>query len=326
MALQPFTPRLRRLKQILNSPRAQNLQISVLAAIIMLLGLVLTFYNEAYLFLSKYAVRPELLPLPLLVVLIWTVLQVALMGREADKSGTQSQVLSAIRHEHLQEWILSRHAMVDFFGEASRPLKRWASVGDATSTLAQWILSAQPNVRLEILAFSTETFLQPCIDAAREIAVSKAHLDQVDIRILVRDPSTQWLIPYIADQRADEEYVRDLKARFQQARDSWEGLILSEFAKVLPASKIRLEMKVYPFEPVFKGIVVDRRVGLVGVYPVDTTTWRDIRDVWDYLGHKAPMVEISKTAKSPFGASLFEMFLRWFDTLWRISRPVKPSR
>jgi len=218
---------------------------------------MLTFSNEVYVFLSRYTPRPEILPFPMLVPLIWIIFEVAILERSSTKEEGVMQSLAVIRHWHLHEWILSRQTMLRFFIEGSRESDQWKSVAAATPTLAEWILSAQPDLQLDILAFSTETFLPACLDAARAIAAQpQPTLQQVGIRILVRDTRVDWLVPYLTDMRADQQYVADLKGRFLHQQSNWSGLILREFGRILPTSKIHLDMRVYPFEPVFKGLVI----------------------------------------------------------------------
>jgi hypothetical protein len=314
---QKSQPRVRRLIQILKSRRVQSLQVSVLAFILFVFSLLLTFSDAFYLILSRYTPRPEILPFPMLVPLIWIVFQVAMLEREAEREGQMPQALSVVRRAHLQEWILSRETMLRLFIEGSSHSEQWKSVASATPALVEWILSSQPDLHLDILAFSTETFLPVCLDAARAMVTQpEPKIQQVSIRILIRDTNADWLIPYLADPRADQQYAEELKVRFLHQQSNWSGLIVREFGRVLPTSKIRLEMRVYPLEPVFKGILINREIGLVGVYPLGTTSWRGMQ-VWDYLGHEATMVRISKSAESSFERASFGLFLKWFDSLWQ---------
>jgi len=315
-SLEKNKPRFQKLIQVLKSRRVQDAEVSILAAIIFVFSLLLTFSDAFYSILGRYTPRPEILPFPLLVSLIWIVFRVAFLERENKGDDHMPEAIDEIRNVHLQEWILSRETTLRFFIEGSSISKQWKSVAAATPALVEWIQSTSPNLNLDILAFSTETFLPPCLDAARAIAArSEPKIKQVSVRILIRDINVDWLIPYIADKRADHEYAHELKARFLHQQSNWTGLILREFGKILPTSKIHLEMRMYPVEPVFKGILINQEIGLVGVYPLGRTSWRGM-EVWDYLGHETPMVQIAKSSESVFERTSFELFSKWFNDLW----------
>ncbi|MEM4203796.1 MAG: hypothetical protein QXS54_06980 [Candidatus Methanomethylicaceae archaeon] len=322
-ASRKFQVRARSLIQILRSRQAQNLEVSLLALLIIVFSVLLTFSDVFYLALSKYTSRPETLFFPLLVSLMWIIFQVAILERKSSEGGQMPQFLNSLRDAHIPEWILTRESMLQLFLTGNAHTKRWESVAAATPTLTEWILAAQPEVCIDILAFSAETFLPACLDAARAIAVQSPNptIQQINIRILVRDTNAIWMIPYLPDLTADQQYRQELKTRFLQHQGNWVGLVLREFKKILPASKIGLAIRAYPFEPVFKGILINREIGLVGIYPLSTTSWRGIQ-VWDYMGYETPMIQISRTAESAFEQISFDIFLRWFDSLWNnFSRP-----
>jgi hypothetical protein len=299
----------------------------MLALIILVFSLSLTFSDAFYTILSHYTNRPELLPFPLLVTLMWIIFQVMLLEREGEKEDQLPQAFNMIRQAHLQEWIMSREILLHFFIEGNKHSQRWNSVAAATPTLVEWILSARPVLNIDILAFSAETFLPACLDAARAMVAQPApKLEEVNIRILVRDTSVDWMVPYLRNAKADRQYLDELKTRFLHQQNNWFGLVVREFSKILSANKIHLEMRVYPFEPVLKGMVINREIALIGVYPLGTTIWHNM-EVWDYLGHEAPMVRVSKFAESPFERISFEMFVKWFDSYWQdFSRPWEAKK
>ncbi|MBN1136882.1 MAG: hypothetical protein JXM73_09860 [Anaerolineae bacterium] len=315
-------PRIQKLIQGLRNRQARNWEVSILTLIVFTFGVLITFSDVFYNIIEKnVSSHPETIPVLMLVVLVWVVFQVTLLEREAEMEGQVPQVLDKIRHAHLQEWILSRDTLFRMVNEGGTYSQEWNSVSAAAPDLVNWILSAQPNVHLDILAFSTETFLPVCLEAVRGMAAQpKGKLEEVTIRVLVRDTSVDWLVPYLADSNSDRVYVKELKTRFLNQQNNWSGSILRELGRVLTIPQIHLDMRVYSFEPVFKGILINQEIGAVGIYPLGMTSWRGMQ-VWDYLGHEASMVRVSKSDGLPSERLLFTMFTTWFDDLWKHSHP-----
>jgi len=177
-----------------------------------------------------------------------------------------------------------------------------------------------------MLAYSSETFLDTCLQAGyriREEDQKSGRVTNIVVKLLTRDLEGQWRLPFLPVLEADYNYRQALHARFDSFLSRWNVEFFQAF-EFLPRENIQLERRWYPFEPTYKAIIINRCIAFVGAYSIHEINHQGVQG-WDYHGHGAVMYEVSSAESMPEGsASALESIVNAFDELWSgYSRPVE---
>ena len=171
------------------------------------------------------------------------------------------------------------------------------------------------EVRLDIFCYSAETFFSLLVPFFWEL--HKTPMQRMYIRILVRNYAKDFIIPCANDGTQDLEYAHDISHR--------NANIIAEFysnidrlREQLPEINIDFEIRMYPFEPLHKGIIINRNKLYWAMYPIvraDRMLGGKKKKMWDYEGHSAKLVELINNG-GPASAEMFRSVSTWFDTVW----------
>lgn len=319
--------RFRRALKSLSDVRAQTIQMRLFAALLFVLSLLLTFNARVFAFVSTFTDRPELVPMTLMVPYVYLIFQVVLWRLDRDGESEVQRLRFAARRSELQERLLERKTVVNTFNRSVESFPKYDKYG-GTVALSEWIASEGSEIEVIMLAYSSETFLDGCLRAARHIEKlirdSGTEPEKIAFKLLTRDLKAYWRLPFLQNHEADEDYRRALNARFEQFLSRWKVELFEAFA-FLPRHKVHLEVRWYHFEPTFKATIVNRKVALVGVYDVHEINHKGVAG-WDYHGHGATIYEVRGDDSSlpPGSQRALETFVELFDELWnRYSRPVE---
>lgn len=309
-----------------STPRAQAIQLRLLTVLLFLLGVLLTFSDKVYDFLERFTDRPEILPVALMVPYVYLIFQVVLWRLDRDDEAELRKIRFEVRRSELHQQLLERRIVVDAFNRSVAGFRNYDKHGGVVA-LSDWI-AAEEGGEIEVLmvAYSSETFLDGCLRAARrvqEVTSSKGQQpDKIVFKLLTRDLSVSWRLPFLPVYQADQDYRHALNARFQQFLSRWKVELFDAFA-FLPRDRVQFEARSYPLEPTYKATIVNRKVGLVGVYGTHEVNYGGVSG-WDYHGHGARTYElrINDDVKG-VGQLALDNFIEYFDLLWnRHSRPV----
>ncbi len=204
--------------------------------------------------------------------------------------------------------------------EETRRLIRQAVQARATHPDAAG--TAEPSrkepIVIKFLAYSAETLIGLSRDIVAQLddtLSEECRLEEdLEVRVLIRDISGDhdWLVPLAVNEREDAEYAEDLRVRFRNVQRS----ALKEFEDglrdVLPPRQVKFDVRGYRLEPLLKGLVVDDREGMVGLYAID-----DLRNPtgWDYSGHAVDLCRVT-AGGSYFENTGLQMYNDWFDKVW----------
>lgn len=173
------------------------------------------------------------------------------------------------------------------------------------------------TIDLDFVAYSAETFIEITREIVAEIertATQAAFSGRVRVRILTRDtsPGVEWLVPLTAEERRDVRYRDELSVRFTNVRKSALGEFEDGLRDVLAASRVEFQVKGYRVEPLLKGILVNKRKGVFGLYAID-----ELRSPkgWDYSGHAVAMCRADLDGKG-FDGLAARFFNTWFEGVW----------
>lgn len=126
-----------------------------------------------------------------------------------------------------------------------------------------------------------------------------------EMRILLRDPDSHWMIPNDTDQKKVRyDHLRYIRNIFNQ---------YSHLRKI----KDRVKIRYLPSEPSLKALVIDNTVGYLGFYTVEAgrgVPMNDrIKEVTDYTA-RLPVFLLDSSIEGH--AKIIDEFINWFDTAW----------
>lgn len=303
----------------LSGERSQQIQMRVYALLLFILGNLLAFNDKVFDFLSNFTSRPEILPATLMIPYIYFIFQMVLSHLDRDEEAELEEIRFEERSRELPERRLERKSAVKSFGRSHEGLLK---VPQAKAS--EWIgeRASAPEIEVLLLAYSSETSLKSCLDS---VDFLRAHIadnpdgprpQKVRFKLLTRDLDAVWKVPYFPAREADKEYRNDLKAGFRRHLARWPVELPEKFQGLLYRDQIEVEIKYYPFEPLLKGIVVNREIGMVGIYEFHQPEHRETKG-WDYHGWGSSMFEMSSLDPAATNATdALTDFITYFDEIW----------
>ncbi len=289
------------------------------AAMLFTLGALLTFNDAAFEFAKRFTDRPEILPVTLMVPFVYLIFQVVLWHLDRDEDSIEEKFRFEARRAEVTERRLDRRAIVDAFTRSVDGLPEY-NVHRGTAALAEWIADeAESAIEVLVLAYSSETFLDGCLGAASRVEAMLADRGRqpakIVFKLLTRDPKTTWRLPFLPIREADDEYRHALTVRFDQFLARWTVELFEAFS-FLPKDRVELEARWYPFEPMYKAAIVNRKVGLLGIYNVHEVHNKGVSG-WDYHGHGAKLYEIRADGGATVnGQRALKSVVDLFDEIW----------
>jgi hypothetical protein len=310
-------PRWRQLLKSAFGQKAKNIYIRVFAVILFSLGALLTFSPHVFEFFSSFTKEPALLPVTLLVPYVYLIFEMVLSRLEEDDDSTEQKRLYEARRTEVLERCFERKMSVDAFKRSMAGLRNWGK--DGAKAVVDWIAADRSGViKVQILAYSSETLLDGIIDVAQRIKDNIAGgipaPQNIVFELLTRDLGGKWRLPCLASHEADEDYRRGLNARFGQYLSRWRTEFYRAF-DFFPRDRLVLEARWYPFEPTYKAVIVNKKIGVVGIYDVHGVNHRGV-DGWDYHGQGVSMYEVQATGSVANSRLALESITRLFDELW----------
>lgn len=314
---------LRRTFSLLSSDRAQKVQLRLYALLLFVLGVLLAFNDTVFEFAARFTERPEILPITLLVPFVYMIFQVVLWRLERDEVSIEERLRFETRRASVQERCLEREAVVQAFARSMQGYPQY-NMNRSTAIFSEAIAETEgAEHEIMLLSYSSETLLDGCLAAA---TLMRSRLDsglsnsrRLHFRLLTRDPSHEWNIPCLTTLDVDRDYRRGLDARFAQFLSRW-SVELPQAFSFLPAENVSLNVRWYPFEPLFKAMLLDDSMGLVAMYTIHEVNQKGVRG-WDYHGHGARMYHLVARPEDESGAVLSEL-RTYFEQLWGRSRPA----
>lgn len=319
--------RLRRVIKSVWGERAKNIYLRLYSVALFAFGALLTFFPDVFAFFQRYTAHPELIPVTLLVPYMILIFEMVLSRLERDEDSTEQNRRFEARLSEIPERRLERKTVVDAFNRSVDGLRNYDK-NAGIDALSGWIAESGPTIEVLILAYSSETLLDAALRAAerirKKIDTGDAPPEMIVFKLLTRDLQAKWRIPCLSIREADEDYRRGLNHRFGQHLSRWKTEFFRAF-DFLPRDKVVLDVRWYPFEPTYKAIIVNKKVGLVGVYDVQNVENKGASG-WDYEGHGARLYEMrADGSTSRIGQLALKSFTRLFDELWtQYSKPSEP--
>jgi hypothetical protein len=196
---------------------------------------------------------------------------------------------------------------------------RWASQkvsgkewwkGRPLDRCRRWIDLRKGVVDIQIFSYTGETMFPLIAAVLQEKAVLSSYPAEVNIRVLVRDPSHPCLLrnkPQYAD------YNCAVSNTIQQTIANWRRL-----ACTINSIPINVEISCYCFEPYLKCVVINKHYGFLGFYTIDPCHAKKTNGVYltapDWVAAATPLVEVSY--KRGIEGRIIGWFDNWFETVW----------
>jgi hypothetical protein len=193
-------------------------------------------------------------------------------------------------------------------------------MGDLGAELAKF--ASVRECSIDVFAYSTETFLPPLetlFDALEKVGHPPR---SVAIRILMKDWDTLRLPPRrsdinVHDQRSIDQYISETAGK--NKRMAQELLSKLDDIAVQLREKRDIELtfaiRLYPFDPFHKGIIVDRNLAFCSLYSVSNKIFTGRPEIWDWQGKGVHLIEI-RADGSPSEAQYLKSLTDWFDVVW----------
>ena len=181
-------------------------------------------------------------------------------------------------------------------------------------------IPSSKRIELDFIAYSSETLIELSREMTAELddlqATADGRLDEVEfhVRVLVRDtsPDHEWLVPLARHEHADEEYAADLRTRFRNVQRSELRRFEEALKNLTSPRQVHFATRGYWTEPLIKGIMVNGRRGMFGIYTIS-----GLQDPagWDYSGHDIEFC-VADTCGNAFEKTAANAFNDWFKLLW----------
>lgn len=199
-----------------------------------------------------------------------------------------------------------------------RPFRspRRKELGQQLSSLSRWVSERRGAVQFRIASYTSQSTLTLLSQLLRREAEALKER-RVEIQILrpyLESPMKIWDV----EREDDKRYwlaVRDTACALDRL---W--LTIPEQSH----GDVSVQIRLHPFEPPIKAIVVNDEHALVGLYHLERHTKDVLGGItcWDYVGHRTILAECHATG-SGIAHSLFDWASRWFDRTWtHFSVPV----
>lgn len=171
------------------------------------------------------------------------------------------------------------------------------------------------EVELDVICYSAETIFGLLVPIFFEIR--KKPVEKIKVRILIRDLTKPFVVPCDSNGVEDAEYREIIVRRNAKIVDEFYSNV-NRVRRESPELDFSFEVRMQPFEPLQKGIIVNRKRAFWCLYPVisaERVLGGKKKPMWDYEGHSANLMELSPDG-SPLSAELFQSVVHWFDTVW----------
>ena len=168
------------------------------------------------------------------------------------------------------------------------------------------------ELKIDIVCYSSETFVSAFDTLFHRMVSDAGFLKKLVVRLLVWSCEGNPVLPVREDKERDMSYLS-----FISQRRSRQVMAIRSFIDQMRGERKGLEIeftvKMSPFEPSFKAIIINRSRAFWTLYRIGRVT--DIfkgqeHANWDYRGHGLTFVEVDETY------DLFEAISGWFETIW----------
>jgi len=181
------------------------------------------------------------------------------------------------------------------------------------------------RLTLDAFTYSSETIHGALAPFFNRIVEGRLKLKQLHIRLLVRDYTRPFVIPCDDTLHEDEGYRSATVNRNRKFIDDFKADI-NQIKDCCPDADIEFEVRLHPFEPVFKGVILNGTRAYWNLYPIMNArrlVGGKEKTIWDYYGDRTRLVQLN--SNGPIAESeLLSSFAGWFETVWdHFSRPVQ---
>jgi len=183
---------------------------------------------------------------------------------------------------------------------------------------------ASRRVFLDICAYSSETFHAVLAPFFRRIIDRELTLRELHIRLLVRDYRRPFVVPCNGNMKEDPSYRSATVSRNRKFIDDFLADV-NQIRDACPDMDINFEIRLYPFEPIFKGVIIGGNRAFWNIYSIMNARRRigdEEKIIWDYYGERTRLIQLQ--ADGPIAErELLSSFQGWFATVWDyFSTPV----
>ncbi|KAF0143653.1 MAG: hypothetical protein FD156_2463 [Nitrospirae bacterium] len=173
------------------------------------------------------------------------------------------------------------------------------------------------RVILDICAYSSETFHGILAPFFKRILNRQLNIKQLHICLLVRDYRRPFIVPCDGNIKEDEAYREATVSRNKKFIDDFKADI-NQIKDNCPHIDIEFEVRLHPFEPLFKGVVINGSRAFWNIYSIMNAR-RLIRGeekiIWDYYGERTHLIQLEPNG--PIAErEIFSSFVNWFTTVW----------
>ncbi len=192
------------------------------------------------------------------------------------------------------------------------------SIGNLGAALTRF--ASGSKLTIDIFAYSTETFFTP-LDVLFSFLQEPGHpVRSVDLRILMKDWDSLRFPPSRTNSAADDQgdqnrflvetadrnkrFAEELQTRLEKLQTILRGRV-----------KLTFEIRLYPFDPFHKGLIINRAFAYCGLYGISDGIFTKRPHVWDWQGKGVSLMEINGQG-SPAEAQYLKSLIDWFDIVW----------
>jgi hypothetical protein len=212
---------------------------------------------------------------------------------------------------------------------ASKHAETTSNIGlvvENTQELVSYLEKAfvSKHVLLDICAYSSETFHVVLAPFFRRIIDRDLILKKLHIRLLVRDYRRPFVVPCDGNLKEDPIYRSATVSRNQKFIDDFFADI-NQIKDACPDTDIEFEIRLHPFEPLFKGVIMSGNQAFWNLYPIMNARRQigsEEKIIWDYYGERTRLIQLK--IEGPIAErELLTSFQNWFATVWDyFSSPV----
>jgi len=171
------------------------------------------------------------------------------------------------------------------------------------------------NLMVDIFAYTGETIFKIITDFLKKLDETYCPFRELRIRLLVKDLSSQSVIPYDESLKENINY-RESTIEFSRVNmTTFLASLKSHQSRLGHKIKICFETKVYKLEPFHKGIIINNLSAYWALYPIVKGVRASDPETWDYRGLEASFCEL-KYGRSDGESGIIHSISEWFNTIW----------
>jgi len=186
------------------------------------------------------------------------------------------------------------------------------SVGDLGDELIKAATETNGELSIDLICYTSHTFEVAFASLLDQALSDPKSLKSITVRLMVWSCEGSPILPLGVDGQRDGGYLALVRGRRTQYADRIISIV-NQMKGERPDIAISFRMKFSPFEPSFKGAIINNTSAfwtLYNISRVEPLVSGQRQANWDYRGQGLSLTKVDKNSAA------FEAISRWFQVIW----------